>query len=58
MGSSHIKILLFQVEMCWLWPTFLISTLKKSCSMTFCFSFDVLTKFNPIQVNNIGGGPP
>ena len=27
------------------------------CSMTFCFSFDVLTKLNPIQVNIEGGGP-
>ena len=24
--------------------------------MTFCFSFDVLTKLNPIQVNIEGGG--
>ena len=28
------------------------------CSMTFCFSFDVLIKLNPIQVNIRGGGPP
>ena len=26
------------------------------CSMTFCFSFDVLIKLNPIQVNIRGGG--
>ena len=28
-----------------------------SCSMTFCFVFDVLMKLNPIQVNITGGGP-
>ena len=28
-----------------------------SCSMTFCFSFEVLVKLNPIQVNIKGGGP-
>ena len=28
-----------------------------NCSMTFCFSFDVLMKLNPIQVNITGGGP-
>ena len=28
-----------------------------SCSMTFCFSFDVLMKLNPKQVNLTGGGP-
>ena len=27
------------------------------CSMTFCFSFDVLMKLNPIQVNITGGRP-
>ena len=27
------------------------------CSMTFCFSFDVLIKLNPIPVNIRGGGP-
>ena len=28
-----------------------------SCSMTLCFSFDVLIKLNPIQVNIEGDGP-
>ena len=32
-------------------------TFMLTCSMTFCFSFDVLTKLNPIQVNIEGGGP-
>ena len=27
------------------------------CSMTFCFSFAVLIKLSPIQVNIEGGGP-
>ena len=29
---------------------------KLSCSMTFCFSFEVLIKLNPIQMNIKGGG--
>ena len=33
-------------------------TTMENCSMTSCFSFDVLTKLNPIQVNIEGGGPP
>ena len=27
------------------------------CSITFCFSFEVLKTLNPIQVNIKGGGP-
>ena len=33
------------------------SLFNVTCSMTFCFSFDVLIKLNPIQVNIEGGGP-
>ena len=29
--------------------------LSVSCSMTFCFSFEVLMKLNPIQANIKGG---
>ena len=28
-----------------------------TCSMTFCFSSDVLIKLNPTQLNIRGGGP-
>ena len=28
-----------------------------SCSMTFCFSFEVFITLNPIQVNMKRGGP-
>ena len=33
------------------------SVVSIGCSMTFYFSFDVLIKLNPIQVNIRGGRP-
>ena len=35
----------------------LMNKLRATCSMTFCFSFEVLKTLNPIQVNIKGGGP-
>ena len=34
----------------------MISQISTVCSMTFCFSFEVLIKLNPIQVNIEGAG--
>ena len=31
--------------------------LTSFCSMTFCFSFEVIVTLNPIQLNIEGGGP-
>ena len=63
-GLGHLFTIYFQGFVCFVLYEAKISGERlqdhwsSGCSMTFCFSFDVLTKLNPIQVNIEGGGPP